>query len=200
MSRRIGDLVIVPMAALTLVSASAAFAERADRDKPVNIEADRMSADDVKKTSVFEGRVVLTQGTLTIRADRLTLRQDGEGFQYGVANGKPATFRQKRDGADEYIDGEAERIEYDGRAERVQLFNRARLHRDGGDDVRGNIIAYDAKTEFFTVQSDKDAAPQSGDGRVRAIIMPKIKEGGEQKGGGPLTLKPAPTIADPRRE
>lgn len=200
MSRKIGDLVMAPVAALTLVSAAPAFAERADRDKPVNIEADRMSADDAKKTSVFEGRVVLTQGTLTIRAERLTVRQDSEGFQHGAASGKPATFRQKREGADEYVEGEAERIEYDGRAERVQLFNRARLHREGGDDVRGNTISYDAKTEFFTVQSDKDAAPQSADARVRAIIMPKKKEGGEQKAGVPLTLKPVPSIVNPRSE
>jgi lipopolysaccharide export system protein LptA len=154
-----------------------AWAEKADRDKPVNIESDRMNADDAKKTAVFEGRVVLTQGTLTIKADRLSIRQDKDGFQYGVATGNPATFRQKRDGADEYIDGEAERIEYDGRTDRVQLFEKARLRRDTGDDVRGNYISYDSRTEFFSVQSAKDATAQGSDGRVRAIIMPKKTEG-----------------------
>src|SRR6185503_1071821 len=102
---------VLLLAALALPAA----AERTDRDKPVNIESDRMNADDAKKTAVFEGRVVLSQGTLLIRAERLTLRQDPDGFQYGVALGNPATFRQKRDGVNEYIDGEAERIEYDGR-------------------------------------------------------------------------------------
>jgi lipopolysaccharide export system protein LptA len=154
-----------------------AHAEKADRDKPVNIESDRMNADDAKKTAVFEGRVVLTQGTLTIKADRLTIRQDKDGFQYGVATGNLATFRQKRDGADEYIDGEAERIEYDGRSDRVQLFEKARLRRDTGDDVRGNYISYDSRTEFFSVQSAKDAPAQGSDGRVRAVIMPKKTEG-----------------------
>jgi lipopolysaccharide export system protein LptA len=154
-----------------------AHAEKADRDKPVNIESDRMNADDAKKTAVFEGRVVLTQGTLTIKADRLTIRQDKDGFQYGVATGNLATFRQKRDGADEYIDGEAERIEYDGRADRIQLFEKARLRRDTGDDVRGNYISYDSRTEFFSVQSAKDTTAQGSDGRVRAVIMPKKTEG-----------------------
>ena len=189
--------------ALTAGLACPVRAERADRDKPVNIESDRMHADDTRKTAVFEGRVVLTQGTLLIRADRLTVRQDSEGFQLATAVGRPAAFRQKREGLDEYIDGEAERIEYDGRADRVELFNSARVRRDGGDEVRGSTISYDSKTEYFSVQSAKDASPQSRDGRVRAVIMPKKKEGGAiatGATGAPLELKPAPAIAAPRQD
>jgi lipopolysaccharide export system protein LptA len=166
-------------------------AERADRDKPLNIESDRMNADDAKKTAVFEGRVVLTQGTLVIKADRLTLRQDKEGFQYGIAAGNLATFRQKRDGANEYIDGEAERIEYDGRADRVQFFERARLRRDTGDDVRGDYISYDSRTEYFTVQSAGDARAQGTDGRVRAVIMPKKREGDAREDSKAVPPPPA---------
>lgn len=200
MSRRSRDPAFLAVAALLLGLAAGASAERGDRDKPVNIEADRMSADDARKIAVFEGRVVLTQGTLVLRADRLTVRQDSEGFQYGIATGNPASFRQKREGADEYVDGEAERIEYDGRVERIEFFNRAHLRRDGGDDVRGNYIAYDSKTEFFTVQSAKGAGPQSRDARVRAVIMPKKKDGAEQKSGAALPLKPAPAVANPQKE
>jgi lipopolysaccharide export system protein LptA len=188
---------------LAFALAGLARAERADRDKPVNIESDRMNADDAQKTAVFEGRVVLTQGTLIIRADRLTVRQDSEGFQSAIALGRPATFRQKRDGLDEYIDGEAERIEYDGRADRVQLFNSARVRRDSGDDVRGSYISYDSKTEYFSVQSAKDAPPQSRDARVRAVIMPKTKDAGTNATvapAAPLELKPAPAIAVPRQD
>ncbi|OFZ72584.1 MAG: lipopolysaccharide transport periplasmic protein LptA [Betaproteobacteria bacterium RBG_16_64_9] len=94
-----------------------ALAERADRDKPLNVESDRMTAEETKRTAVFEGRVILTQGTLTIRAERLVVRQDPDGFQHAVATGKPAFFRQKRDGANEYIEGEAERMEYDGKSD-----------------------------------------------------------------------------------
>ena len=193
----------VPRKALCLVFALAlvcpAHAERADRDKPVNIESDRMNADDAQKTAVFEGRVVLTQGTLLIRADRLTVRQNKEGFQYAVAVGTPTTFRQKREGLDEYIDGEAERIEYDGSAERVQMFSNARVRREGGDDVRGHYISYDSKNEYFSVQSAKDASPQSRDGRVRAVIMPKKKEAGSAQ-APPLELKSAPGVATPRQD
>ena len=178
------------LAALIGIIPTTAMAERADRDKPVNIESDRMNADDARKTAVFDGRVVLTQGTLVIRADRITVTQDCDGFQTGIATGKPATFRQKRDGSNEYVDAEAERIEYDAKADRVEFFERARMRRDGGDDVRGSYISYDAKTEQFTVNSRRDAAGREvgktgTNERVQAIIQPK-------GANAPTASEPAP--------
>jgi lipopolysaccharide export system protein LptA len=152
-----------------------AFAEQADRYQPVNIESDSMVADDAKKVATFEGKVVFTQGSLMIRAEKLVVRQDNDGFQYGVATGTPATFRQKQEGQ-EYVEGEANRIEYDGRVERVEFFNNARLRRDSGDDVRGDYISYDARNERFAVKSSSGASGNGGERRVRATIMPKKKE------------------------
>ena len=110
-----------------LLSVLPAHAERADRDKPVNLEADRVNVDDAKQIATFEGNVILTQGTLVIRGDRMVVQQDADGFKNGVAYGNLASFRQKREGYDEYIDGYAERIEYDSKAEKLQMFNRAYL-------------------------------------------------------------------------
>ncbi len=181
--------------AIALLAAAAphASAERADREQPINIESDRMSADDAKRTAVFEGRVMLTQGTLVIHADRIEVRQDREGFQYALANGNPVTFRQKREGTNEYVEGEAERAEYDGKAEQLQLFNRARLKREGGDDVSGNYIAYNSRTQEFSVRSAKDAQPETR-GRVRAVIMPRNKEAGVSAGPS------APKANNPRNK
>ena len=178
-----------------VLAAAPANAERADREKPLNIEADRMLADDGKQTVIFEGRVVLTQGTFVLRADKLTVRQDKEGFQSGVAIGTPATFRQKRDGVDEWIDGEAQRIEYDGKGERVELFDKARVSRDK-DEVRGNYISYDTRSEIYRVQGAKElpAAPGGRDGRVRAVIQPKKKDDGAAPRAPALELKPAPGL------
>ncbi len=189
-----GMLFIV--AAVAMLAAGAAGAERTDRDKPVNIESDRMSADDVKKTAVFDGKVILTQGTLVIRADRITVRQDAEGFQFGVATGNLATFRQKREGFNEYVEGEAERIEYDGRADRVEFFTRARMRRDGGDDVNGNYISYDSRTEYFTVLSSRDAPRGAPESRVRAVIMPKKKP--DAPALAPSETKPPLPAGNPR--
>src|SRR6059036_2428616 len=161
------------LAAMWALAAGSALAERADRDKPINIEANSMISDEAKKVSTFEGKVMLTQGSLIIRADRIVVRQDGDGFYHGVASGKPATFRHKREGYGEYIDGEAFRIEYDNKLERVEFFNAARLRRDSGDDIRGDYISYDARTERFTVKASNEATGTSREGRVRATIMPK---------------------------
>jgi len=159
--------------ALWALAPISTFAERTDRDKPVNIEADSMTADEAKKVAIFDGKVVLTQGSMIIRADRIVVQQDSDGFQRGVATGSPATFRHKREGYGEYIDGQARKIEYDSKIERVEFFSDARLRRDSGDDIRGDYISYDARTERFTVKADEGATGASSDGRVRATIMPK---------------------------
>jgi lipopolysaccharide export system protein LptA len=178
-------LLLVPL--LAALASGNAFAERADRDKPVHLEAARVTVDDVKRTHIFEGNVVLTQGSLAIRTAKLVVTQDAEGFQKGVATGGTdgmARFRQKREGRDEYVDGEAERIEYDSRGEKAEFFNRAFV-KSGTDEVRGHFISYDGKTEQYLVTATPGASPGSKEGRVTAIIQPK-------------NAKPAATPVPPR--
>jgi lipopolysaccharide export system protein LptA len=167
---------LTPLAALLLgLVAAPAGAESADRKQPVHIEADRLQVDDRNKTQVFEGEVVLIQGSLVIRGDRLVVTQDAAGFQNGVATStgaRLATFRQKREGVDQYVEGEAERIEYNSRTEKARLFNRARVV-SGGDEVRGHFIEYDAISEQYQVTNAPGGAAGSPDGRVRAVIQPK---------------------------
>jgi lipopolysaccharide export system protein LptA len=171
-----------------------AFAEKADREKPVNLEADRVDLDDAKKEATFEGNVTLTQGTLMIKADKVVVKQDAEGFQYGIAFGKPAYFRQKREGFDEYIEGWSERLEYDGKADKMQMFTNARIQR-AGDEVRGDYISYNAVTEFFQVIGGGKtvATPGNPQGRVRAVIQPKPKAGAEGAAKPPLELQSSPS-------
>ena len=165
------------------LGASTAWAEKADRDKPVHIEAVRMTYDDLRQVNIFEGKVVLTQGTLTILADRITVRQDAEGFQHGTADKGPdgfAYFKQKREGVDEIVQGWGDRIEYDAKAEKADMLGRARFLR-GADEVRGNVIRYDGRTEFYSVNSGTpsagnqagNAAPGGSNERVRAVIQPR---------------------------
>ena len=171
-----GGIAALALAATWTWAIGPALAERADREKPLNIESDSMMADEARKTATFEGKVVLTQGSLVIHAERIVVRQDSDGFQYGVATGNPATFRQKRETDGEYIDGQALRIEYDNKLDRVEFFDNARLRRDSGDDIRGDFISYDAKSERFTVKSAGDAGT-AREGRVTATIMPKKRVG-----------------------
>ncbi len=179
---------------LLLVAAACSFgvahAEKADRAKPMNIEADALRHDELKQTSVFSGRVVMTKGTIILRGARLDVRQDADGYQYGVVTaepGKRAFFRQKRDtlaGApDEFIEGESEVIEYDGKADNVRFITRAELRRYRGsvlsDEITGAVIVYNNTTDVFTVDGQRapstsaaGAAPAPG-GRVRAVLSPK---------------------------
>lgn len=187
----------IALACCCVFASANALAEKADRDKPINLEADRVSVDDIKQISTFEGRVVLTQGTLIIRGDRMEVRQDAQGFKQGTTWGNLSYFRQKRDGYDEFIEGWAERIEYDGRADTVQLFVRASMKK-GGDEVRGNYISYDANSEFFQVIGGGAQAKGDADGRVRAVIQPKPKEPAAAQ--PPVPLKPTTILSAPREE
>ncbi len=167
------------VAALLLACLAApAHAEKADKDKPTNIEANKMSSDDAKRMSIFEGNVVLTKGTVVVRADRIVVRQDADGFQFATAYGSPVRFRQKGDprGGKEgvWTDGEALRVEIDDRNERIELFERARVTRDQ-DVVNGEHIYLDQRTEFFSVSAAKGVAPSAPEGRVKAVLQPKNK-------------------------
>lgn len=156
-------------------------AEKADRDKPMNVEADSLRYDDLKQTSVFSGRVVVTKGSILIRGGKINVRQDAEGYQYGLVSAEPdklAFFRQKREGLDEFIEGEGELIEYDGRSDVVKFTRKAQLRRYRGatlsDELSGDVILYNNSTDVFTI----DGAPaQAGSGvpagRVRAMLSPK---------------------------
>jgi lipopolysaccharide export system protein LptA len=178
------------MAVLALALAAlapAALAEKADRGKPMNIESDSMRYDDLKQTSVFTGNVVVTKGTIIIRGARIDVRQDPEGYQYGVvtaAPGKLAYYKQKRDaGVDEWIEGESEVIEYDSRADNVKFIRRAVMRRLIGakvnDESSGPLIVYDQSNDTFTVNGstlppDAGVAAPPG-GRVKAILTPKAQ-------------------------
>ncbi len=189
-------------AALLAILCGPAAAERADRDKPVNLEADRVTVDDAKKVHIFEGRVSLSQGSLVIRGERIVVTQDLEGFQNGVATGNPARFRVKREGKDEYIEGEAERIEHDAKSETTKFFNRAYV-KSGQDEIRGQYIQYDGLSENYVVTSGPGGTVQPGrEARVRAVIQPKGKEGAATPAPEtpPVRLKVEPGITNPRQE
>ena len=168
-------------AALAVCLATAlttAHAERADRNKPMVLEANRLSIDDAKKIQVLEGNVVLTKGTLVLRADRIVISEDKYGFQKGIAYaGKSglARFRQKREGRDDYIEGEAERIDYSTQNEVAELFRQAWV-KSGEDVLRGDYIWYDAISEKYLVTAGENRDAKAPPARVRAVIQPRNKE------------------------
>ncbi|MBS1207814.1 MAG: hypothetical protein H6R19_212 [Proteobacteria bacterium] len=169
-----------PITRFTLLAlfliAPAVQAERADRQKPIYIQSDKLSGDDRSKGIIYEGHVKLVQGTLELSADRILITQDADGFQKGVATGGKdglARYRQKRDGKDEYFEGEAERIEYYGRTDKARLFIRA-MARSGLNETRGQYIEYDGYAEQYLVTSGPNASiAKPGSEQVRTIFYPK---------------------------
>ena len=167
-------LLFVLLAAITLQ----ALAEKADRDKPIQLEAQRVTIDDGNKVQILEGDVVLIKGTLTIRCEKIVVTEDAYGFQRGTAFGPKgglARFRQKREGKDEYVEGEAERIEYDTRNEIAELFHRAWI-KSGEDQIKGDYIWYDSISEKFLVTAGDARDPKAPPPRVRAVLQPRHKE------------------------
>ena len=159
---------------MAILVSSAALAEKGDRDKPTNIEANRMSADDARRMNIFEGNVVLTKGTITVTADRIVVRQDAEGYQLSTATGKPVRFKQRQDPKEgetegKWVDGEALRVEINDREQKIELFENARVNR-AGDEVTGSYIFVDQRSDFFSV---KGSAPGE---RVKAVIQPKAEK------------------------
>lgn len=152
------------------------MAESADRDKPIDLESDTLKVDEAKQISTYSGNVILTQGTLIIRADKLIVREDSGGFQQSTALGNPTTFKQKREGKNEYMEGSAQRIEYDGRMDKIQLYTKAWVKR-GEDIIHGDYISYDASAEYAEViGGNKSVDGATSNGRVRAVIQPKGKK------------------------
>ena len=201
--RTLARLALAATLALTL--ALPAHAQRDDKKQPINYSADSGDVNYQSKVGNLAGNVIITQGSMTIRADRIKFRQNPDNSISATAYGNPITFRQKREGTDEYFEGYAQRAEYDGEKELLELFDRALLKR-GQDEIRSNYISYNTRTELFRAEGrpDSPAAQDGGPGaRVRGVFQPKDegKDGakappkGAEKAAAaqppPLPLKPS---------
>ncbi len=160
-----------------LVLAGGAHAQRADRNQPLFAEADSLRYDDARQTSLFTGNVVITKGSIVIRGAQVEVRQDAQGNQFGTVTGKPGSFRQKRDGLDEHIEGQAERIEYDSQAETVKFIGKAVLRRFKGaqlnDETTGSVIVYNSGNDTFSVDGGAGNHTAANPlGRVRTMLTP----------------------------
>jgi lipopolysaccharide export system protein LptA len=207
-ARPLVRVALLPVLLATLLATTAAHAERGDRDKPTQIDADSQRIDDLKQVSVFTGNVVLTKGTLRVTGDRLEYREDPEGFQSATVTTAPgglATFRQRRDptrpGVEEVIEGVSERIEYDGRTETVRLIARAVVKRlentQPRDELSGSLIVYDSRNATYDVAGGPSTKAGEPTGRVRTIISPRAPGGPPPAPAEPATLTPTRPAAAP---
>ena len=172
----------IMMFALAGLCSMSLHAERADRMKPITVEADQFVHDEIRKISKFQGKVILNKGSLQIRADEIELVEDQAGYQSATAFGNPVQFKQKREAVNEMIEGQSRRLFYASREETVRLEEAAEMRRviEGkqADVMQGEIIIYDSRKERYEVnRSGSNAAGKSQNektsGRVRVVIQPK---------------------------
>lgn len=190
------------LAALLGALGAGVRAEKADRAKPMTLESDQPCTVNLgKQTSVCSGNVVISQGTLQLRAERLELRETPEGYQMAQASGsagKPATYRQKRDGVDEVVEGQALRIDYDSKAGVLRFEGQAVVRRLRGavvaDEIQGTLITWDSTAESFNVQG---GGAQAG-GRVRAVISPRAEAASAPAAEAPARLRASPGLGERR--
>lgn len=194
---------MLPCARLALMALSCAAlalpaaAEKADRNKPMEVLADKSgSADLQNQISRFSGNVVITQGTMVIKADRVEIHQTPDGFHTATAwglPGAPVTYRQKRDDVNEYVEGAADRVEFDGRAELLRFVGNGVVRRLRGgetvDEITGALITWNHGAELFSVQGGTPTSANPG-GRVRAVLGPRA--------GNAAASQPARGGAEPR--
>jgi lipopolysaccharide export system protein LptA len=207
---RLPRLAVLALAGLVALAAAPVRAEKADRFKPLNVEADLPGKIDLlNQFVVFNGNVVVTKGTMTIRAARIEVRESPDGYHTAVAFGSPtqhATFRQKRDSPDEYIAGDAERLEYDAKSDVIRFVNNASVRRLRGsetsDEISGNLVTYDSGTEVFNVTGGATPTAANPGGRVRAVLTPKegsaaaaeAARGASAAASAPAQLRTAPSL------
>ena len=180
-------------------SAQDAHAEKADRNKPMNIEADNLKHDDQQQLTIFTGKVHMVKGTLVLKAARMEVKQDGQGNQVArlwADPGERVFFRQKREGLDEYTEGEGETVVYNSQADTLSLSTRAELRLLRGavvaDRIQGQEILVNNTTEVFTVDGKASAAgSNAGSQRVKATITPRPKTNESTPAVSGPSLKPS---------
>lgn len=153
-----------------------AHAQASDRMQPLDITAARGTVDGKSQVLTYAGNVVVRQGSMTIEAERIEVREMRDGRRTVVALGvpdKPARFRKKTEGKNEFFEGVADRVDYDDRSDQVRFVGNATARRLVGntvaDEVTGGTITYDYRKEFFSVEG-KDV---EGSRRVRAVFAPR---------------------------
>lgn len=174
------SLIVAAMLALAAgIWAPAVHADLADRRQSIVVEADRPGTVDLQRqVIVFAGNVQIVQGTMQIRADRVEVRERPDGSRSAIARGEGgrlASYRQKREGLDEVVEGSAERIEYDGATGTLRLVGQGTVRRLRAgvvaDEITGALITWDDSAELFSVAG---SAPGEGPpGRVRAVLTPR---------------------------
>ena len=155
------------LAASMLLFSASVWALQSDQNQPISIDADSAMLDQGNQVTVFSGNVVAKQGTIDIRAAKVEVSRTSDSNQVITATGSPVTFKQQLDGGKGWVNGQANNVTYQSASGLITLNGQAKVKR-GGDEVTGNSITYNTKTEIYTAAGNKAA---TGTGRRVTVIL-----------------------------
>jgi lipopolysaccharide export system protein LptA len=144
------------------------FALPDDRNQPIQLEADRAQLDQKTGISVYQGNVVITQGSMRLTADKVTIYLQNGNFQRMEAIGKLVTLRYKPAVNTEEINGVSKRVEYNAVTAQMVMTTDAKITQ-GQDVFSGDRIEYDLKEDLVKAQGTAEG------GRIQFILQPKTK-------------------------
>ena len=162
------------LALLIAGGAASVWALSSDREQPINIEADQAEADDVRRVTIYRGDVIITQGTLEINGDIVTIHFDErQEMTKLVAQGKPAKFKQQPDGNEAMQNAEAKTLEFYAHNDTIVLLGNA-VSWQGDNRIEAEKIVYD--TRKGRVRADSGGEAGASKGRVTITIAPSKKQ------------------------
>lgn len=167
---------------LCIFTLQASYAEKADQDKPIILEAEKVSVNDVQQIYDLEGEVILIKGSILMTGEKGNIRVDPEGYEYVDVKGDTnttASFRQKREGTEnEFMQGRGQTVIYNAKTELLTLTGDATLKRLQNmqiiDQLRGWKIDYDDVKQYYVVSPPANAKPEDLP-QARAILSPRRK-------------------------
>lgn len=170
------------LAISTLSLGNLAHAEKADQDKPIILEAEKVSVNDVQQIYDLKGQILLIKGSIVVTGEDGHIQVDPEGYEFVDVKGSTdttASFRQRREGpADEYMQGRGTQVTYNAKTEVLTITGDASLRRSLNmqilDQLQGWKIEYDDITERYRVTPPANAKP-SDLPLARAILSPRRK-------------------------
>lgn len=186
-------IVSLIIALYAIIGTSPCYALRSDRDQPIDIQADRVEIKEKEEISEYIGNVHLQQGSLDIKADRVTVYLSNGKLIKILIIGSPAVFQQKPENNKDIVRSSAMHMEYFASKEHLVLKTNATVVQ-GDNHFSGDFIEYD--TLNSTVKANKEKGSES---RVHAIIKPG-KSDDQQEDNQQTQPGPSQQTSDPRTE
>lgn len=145
---------------------SSSLALPSDAQQPINIESDRAERYEKTGTTIYEGTVVITQGTIKIHADKVTVYTANNQVVRIVCVGEPARYQQQPNPDDSLMYAKGDTIEYHLASDRIDLLKNASVEQNG-TVITGEKINYDLKAEVVKASSGDN--PRQ---RIQMVIPP----------------------------